>query len=583
MTQVEIREPVGGGSTVRSSGARRVVLQLLWLLPCCLVFIAFFAAQAKGLRHVEAMDAAQVARHVAEGDGFTTSFLRPLSLARGASAAGQPDQYNAPLYPLALAVAFNVAGANDRTVAMVATLFGLLTAVLVFVLASRLLDRTAGVLAALLVSLNAGVLAAGVSGTDVAMLGFTLVLLFLLIARHRGTVRSSALCGVAAALAYLTDYSALAVLVPAAALVALRSRASRWQHVAAMLVGFAVIAGPWLVRDWVVAGGPLSTPRARGVVAYSGSYPSTTLLRTPAAATNAPLSFLGAHPREVAKKVLVNLGAAEARTASVLGLALLVLLGLALFVDLGSPAANRLKWGAVAAGALLALNLAIGQPRFDVLYALVGVAAALGAVAFAATLRARQVAPGTQTVAAAALLCLSAFPVALSLLPGARPAKPDRSSLEYLRNDLPRDAVVVTDSPWAVAWYAERTAVWLPQEPAPTRDEQIDTPLATVADTTRRPEFAALARARVQPTAIFLSSDLDAYPAADGMARWQLLRSVLASQVDLLQRGAAKGAPWTPPGWELSATLPPANFLLKAKQGVGARGRGPGARDGQGR
>src|SRR5574340_1207549 len=79
---------------------------------------------------------------------------------------------------------------------------------------------------------------------------------------------------------------------------------------------------------------------------------------------------------------------------------------------------------------------------------------------------------------------------------------------------------------WAVAWYAERTAIWLPQEAAPTRDEQIDTPLGTVADTTRRPEFAAIERAHLRPTAILLSSDLDAYPAADGMQRWQLLRQV---------------------------------------------------------
>jgi hypothetical protein len=580
MTQVEVQEPVGGGSTVRPSGARGVALHLLWLLPCCLVFVLFFAAQAKGLRQAEAMDAAQVARHVAEGNGFTTSFLRPLSLARGATAAGQPDQYNAPLYPLALAVAFNLAGANDRTVAMVSTLFGLLTVLLAFALASRLLDRTAGVLAAVLVSLNAGLLAVGVSGTNVTMLAFTLVLLFLLVARHRGTLRWSALCGAAGALTYLTDYSALVVLAPAVVLVALRSRASRWQHAAAMVVGFAVVAGPWVVRDWVVAGGPLSTPRARGVVAYSGSYPSTTLFRTPAAATNAPLSFLRAHPREVVKKLLVNLGAAEARTETALGLALLVLVGLALFVDLGGPTANRLKWGALAAGALLALNLAIGQPRFDALYALVGVMAALGAVALVATLRARQVAPGAQAGAAAALLCLSAFPVALSLMPSARPTKPDRASLEYVRNATPRDAVVVTDAPWAVAWYGERTAVWLPQEPPPTRDEQIDTPLATVADTTRRPEFTALERERLRPTAILLSSDLDAYSAASRMERWQLLRQVLASQLAALQRGTAQGTPWTPPGWVLGATLPPAEFLLLRKDVVeGAGGGSSGTED----
>ena len=37
-------------------------------------------------------------------------------------------------------------------------------------------------------------------------------------------------------------------------------------------------------------------------------------------------------------------------------------------------------------------------------------------------------------------------------------------SLEKIRNLVKEDEVVVSDSPWSVAWYANRNAIWLPWE-----------------------------------------------------------------------------------------------------------------------
>ena len=80
-------------------------------------------------RAPEAMDAAQVARNLAEGKGFTTEFIRPFSIyllqqhnhvpaakpAAGANAVDDgrvygphPDLANAPLYPLVLAGLFKL-------------------------------------------------------------------------------------------------------------------------------------------------------------------------------------------------------------------------------------------------------------------------------------------------------------------------------------------------------------------------------------------------------------------------------------------------------------------------------------------
>ena len=62
--------------------------------------------EAKNFLAIEAMDAGQVARNISEGNGFTTDFVRPLSLAliekhRGGAGSllkePHPDLANAPV------------------------------------------------------------------------------------------------------------------------------------------------------------------------------------------------------------------------------------------------------------------------------------------------------------------------------------------------------------------------------------------------------------------------------------------------------------------------------------------------------
>ncbi|NBU68146.1 MAG: hypothetical protein EBS49_00705 [Verrucomicrobia bacterium] len=76
-----------------------------------------------GLRTFEAMDAAQQARQIAQGKGFTTLLIRPLALWQVRSNLGEqapavtsfPETLNPPLYPLVLAAFFKV-GMVTKTV-----------------------------------------------------------------------------------------------------------------------------------------------------------------------------------------------------------------------------------------------------------------------------------------------------------------------------------------------------------------------------------------------------------------------------------------------------------------------------------
>src|SRR5262245_22202247 len=74
--------------------------------------------EAKNFLAAEAMDAAQLARNIAQSQGFTTKNIRPLSLALIESHVGKestgvlskpvPDVSNAPLYPATLAALMKI-------------------------------------------------------------------------------------------------------------------------------------------------------------------------------------------------------------------------------------------------------------------------------------------------------------------------------------------------------------------------------------------------------------------------------------------------------------------------------------------
>ncbi len=558
---------------------RLVVLHLAWLLPVLIIQMWFFRTHFRGLRAAEAMDAAQVGRHISEGHGFTTSFLRPLSIAIVGKVNGHPDLYNAPLQPLLLSIAFNLGTSSDRVVAALATLFGLLTAFMAYLLGARLLDWRAGALAAVVVSMSAGLLQSNISGTNTTLLAFLIGLLFYLVLTHRGTLRRSMVCGGISGLACLTEYVALMLALPVAGLLFLPSRPARARHVGLFVAGLVIVVLPWLIRNQIVAGSPFATLKSYSIAMYGDSYPSTSLYRLPSRDGIAPLTFVSGHPSEVAKKLLVNLASLQSSLPGTYGLVLFALFAMSLFLDLGSTAANRMKWGVAIGIALMAAGAAIGEPRLDPIYALLGPIAALGTTAFFVALEARGLSRSMVSAATAGVLALAALPWVLSALPTSADDRPESRSLDYLSRSLPPGAVVLTDKPWAVAWHSDRIAVWLPQAPAPDIRPGSKLLLREAADATEAAGFRALERAGVRPDAIFLSSELPSYPAFEDLGRWQLLHRVIAAQLETPQRGETEGPVWVPKGWTLAASLPPMDFVLtRSRQAGPAAGMRPEGR-----
>src|SRR5262245_54845958 len=108
-----------------TEGSGNRLLQSLLVLFLMLGLAVWYdAAQFKNLSTIEGMDAAQVARNISEGRGFSTQFVRPFSVhlirkhQNGESKLNgdHPDLANGPLYPLVLAGALKINSLGWRDV-----------------------------------------------------------------------------------------------------------------------------------------------------------------------------------------------------------------------------------------------------------------------------------------------------------------------------------------------------------------------------------------------------------------------------------------------------------------------------------
>src|SRR5881296_2277358 len=106
------------------------------LVPVAVILMLIvIAGKFQTLQQPTAWEHAQLARHLAEGDGFVTSVVRPLSLVFKPQVPNHPDLYNAPGHPLAEAIFFRVFGSSDKIAALAGAVLWLVSVWLTFLIA----------------------------------------------------------------------------------------------------------------------------------------------------------------------------------------------------------------------------------------------------------------------------------------------------------------------------------------------------------------------------------------------------------------------------------------------------------------
>ncbi len=305
----------------------RWIRALLVALLIAGVTSVYVLREFKGLRNAEAMDHAQVARTLSEGNGFRTRVIRPLGLwqiqqheIRKTGQKVLPRQFlfeNAyyqretlvpPVYPVLLAVPFRILRAVKPDAFLVSQnyrmgmfppellvmipggLFSmLLSGFLVFRIALRLLDRRAAWLTFFVYLFSNAVWATAVSGRNLAFLGlvFTLTVYLMVVAEswHERRVHGFwkwiflGAAGGLTAIGFLTRYSYGLVIIGLLiwALAGFRGRrlpAALW-----MLFVFLLTVSPWCVWMYRASGSPL------GIAPYqvfqgTDAYPDDLVMKT---------------------------------------------------------------------------------------------------------------------------------------------------------------------------------------------------------------------------------------------------------------------------------------------------------------
>jgi hypothetical protein len=292
------------------AGARffRVTAVLLTILALTL----WYDAHAyRNLTTPEGMDAAQLARNIAEGKGYTTLFLRPLSLylVQAHSEAGtplsltnanfdfahvksaHPDLANPPVYPVLLAGLMKILPFHyavdlkkpfwsdngkfsryqpDFLIALFNQILLVAAIVLTFFLARKLFDAGVAWLSAILMFGCELLWRFSVSGLStmlllVIFLGLTRCILKIEEIASEPQPRANRLLVLVVAAGVLTGVGALTryafgwTIVPVVVFLILFSGQKKALHALVALGAFALVLAPWVVRNFAVSGTPFGT------------------------------------------------------------------------------------------------------------------------------------------------------------------------------------------------------------------------------------------------------------------------------------------------------------------------------------
>jgi len=270
---LEFQEPPSTIQTVQRA------FEWFFSLTVPIAFLAFAYAKyyrPQGevyLASPEALNAAQSAQRLADGDGFKTSVVTPLSLLYSQDLANHPDLSQAPVCPMLFSTAFMALGASDRSAAAVTCAAWIMSMWLLVALVRKwkkpgLLPLSVG-----LAISSPQILCCALQGAPAAISAALFMLMVNLMAdivprsipgslpgeviqtRPQPQSHLFFFMALAASVCVLTSYSTFFLVVPLLACAMTFGNANRRQKAIAV-AGFALPLVPWMIRNLIVGGSP---------------------------------------------------------------------------------------------------------------------------------------------------------------------------------------------------------------------------------------------------------------------------------------------------------------------------------------
>ena len=489
---------------------------LIRAIAACLMFIGVAVVYDircyKNFSEPEAMDVSQIGRSLAQGKGYTTQFIRPLSLHllqerkdKAFLKQPQPDIANPPAYPFVLSglmrllpFNFEIVELSHRSfltyspevwIAIFNQFLFLVTILLTFFIARYLFDAPIAWVASIITGGTEVLWHFTISGLSTLFLMAVfmafiscLVLLEKAMAEENPSLWRilglGSLLAAGLAAAALTRYSFAWLLLPVILFLVLYGSVYRGRLIAIVLVVFIGLLSPWLIRNHQLSGNPFGIAGyaiAQGTTAFPDDQPE--LERT-----------LDPRPRlkklEVAdymRKLLVNTRDIIQEPLPRLGgnwISAFFLAGL--LMPFKSRTLSRIRVFLICSIVVLVVAQALGRTRLsskglpvtgDNLLVVLAPLIFIYGTGFYFILLDQLSFPHLQfkhAVTAVFCVVLSA-PLLFALMPPRSspisypPYWPP--SLQEVSKLMKEKELMMSDMPWAIAWYGQRQCCWLTVNP----------------------------------------------------------------------------------------------------------------------
>ena len=485
--------------TIEEGRGARVLKFIVALLGFILLAGMYDFRAYKNFSAPEAMDAAQVARNLSQGKGFTTDYVRPLSVYllrthrsdRDPQTLEHPDLANAPFYPTLLAGVLAVLPFDYNTpllmsartyrpeviiTALNQVLF-FLGAVLIYYLGRRVFDRTVGAVSAIVFVTAEVFWRFSISGlSTMLLLNLVLGVAWCLVRldeeqrkdRPNTTVINvwSIIAGILVGLCMLTRYSFIFLLAPVAIYIAMLHPRFRGRIGVGIFAIALVLIAPWIVRNFIVSGTPFGTA---GYAAVEGTISITgdTLQRS----LHPDFLIDRLRPYDFIRKIIFNARPILQNDLPRLGgnwLAAFFLVGL--LSPFKSATASKLRLFTVASLALFVVVQALGQTALsditkeinsENLIVIFAPLVFIFGVGFFFIMVERLAIPFVAVTQAiiTLLIAINVLPLALDwMAPRVVYSYPPYFPplINNLANLMGPKEMMMSDIPWAVAWYGQR-------------------------------------------------------------------------------------------------------------------------------
>lgn len=469
------------------------IRRVLALLMVAGLALFYFMHEFRGLATSQAMDQAQIGRNLASHQGWRTNFIRPRAVgqlqAHGKNVAQRiwSDTYNAPLPSVVNAISLwpirshwkmtarDIVYAGDKIIAVIAILLFLASLVILYLIARRLFDERLALLGTALVLLCDTIWQYSLSGLP------QMLLLFLFNATTYALVRAVqaqygggrvgvwlGASGVGFGLLALSHALTIWMFVATLIFCVFFFRPRFWAAVI-VLSAFTIMYAPWLVRNYVVCGNP------GGVAIYSVldgiNHPEAGHMR------RVDLDLAGVTPGQFRNKIVANLQSQLERIFGYLGWSVVACMFFASLLHVFKrPETSAVRWlvlvmwlGAVLGMTIYGIKEEQGVAANQLHLLFIPMMTCFGLAYLLVQWNRLNIDIRLARIGFITLLfVLCALPMIFTVgLPATKggvrwpPYVPPY--IAVLNDWMQPQEITASDMPWAIAWYADRRAVWLPE------------------------------------------------------------------------------------------------------------------------